>query len=78
MYTFAADGEHTAAPECDSIVGMLPGCQRLCTLPVQSTLFCALRLAYLYPLPLLFRQTLMREPYCQQLQAAALEDSCNR
>ena len=70
MYTFAADGQHTAAPECDPVVGMLPGGQHLCTLPVHSTLFCALRLAYLYPLPLLFRQPLMREPAassCRQL-----------
>ena len=72
MYTFAADGEHTAAPECDLPTGVLSGCQHLCILPVQSTLFCALRLAYIYPLPLLFRQTLQEKSYCQQVQAAAV------
>ena len=42
-------------------VGVLLECQHLCTLPVQPTLFFAMRLAYLYPLPLLFTANPIRE-----------------
>ena len=71
MNTFVADGQHTAAPERDLAVEVLLECQHPCTLPVQSTLLCTLRLACLYPLPLLVPQTLIRRPYYLQLQAAA-------
>ena len=73
MYTFVVDGEHTAVPECNlpRPVRVLSECQHLSTLPVQSTLFCALSLSYSYPLPLLLQQTLTRKPYYQQLQAVA-------
>ena len=66
-----ADGEHTAAPDWDLPVGVLLEIQHLCTLPVP---FTVLRLANFYPLPLLFlfRQTLIWEPCCQQVQAAAV------
>ena len=80
-YTLVADGENTAAPECDLPVGMLSECQHLCILSAlsvgtQRRLVTVLRLGYLYSLPLLFRQ-----PYqgnriagnCRQLQ---LEGSC--
>ena len=71
VHTFVADGEHTAAANRDLPVGMLSEWQHLCTLPFQSTMFCALRLVCIYSLPLLFRQILVGKPNassCRQLQ----------